>query len=53
MDMQAMVQAQMEHHVMNVAQTVEAELDAKIKAIEDMDEDDIEKIRERRLQWLP
>jgi hypothetical protein len=52
MDMQAMVQAQMEHHVMNVAQTVEAELDAKIKAIEDMDEDDIEKIRERRLQQM-
>ena len=49
MDIEAMVQQQMEHHVLNVAQTVEAELDAKIKAMEDMDEDDLERIRERRM----
>ena len=47
-----MVQAQMEHHMINVAQTVEAELDAKIKAMEDMDEDDLEKIRERRMAQM-
>jgi len=52
MDMQSMVQAQMEHHVMNVAQTVEAELDAKLRAIDDLDEDDLERIRERRMQEM-
>ncbi|MDB4339421.1 hypothetical protein N9995_00295 [bacterium] len=35
-DIEAMVQAQMEHHMLNVAKTVEAELDAKIKAMDDL-----------------
>jgi len=52
MDMEAMIQAQMEHHMLNVAQTVEAELDAKIKALEDLDEDDLERIRERRMMQM-
>ena len=52
MDMEAMIQAQMEHHMLNVAQTVEAELDAKIKQMDDMDEDDLERIRERRMMQM-
>ncbi|MGB1596912.1 MAG: thioredoxin domain-containing protein [Promethearchaeia archaeon] len=49
---EAQVQAMMEHHMLNVAQTVEAELDAKMKQMDDLDEDDLEKIRERRLQQM-
>jgi len=50
--MEAMVQQQLEHHMLNVAKTVENELDAKMKQLEDLDEDDLEKIRERRLQQM-
>jgi hypothetical protein len=51
-DIEAMVQAQMEHHMLNVAKTVEAELDAKIKAMDDLDEDDLDRIRERRMEQM-
>lgn len=47
-----MMQQALEQHVMNVAQTVEDQIDAQNKALDDMDEDDLERLREKRMQQM-
>jgi len=50
-DIEAM-QAALEQQILNVAQTVEDQIDAQNKALDDMDEDDLERLREKRMQQM-
>jgi hypothetical protein len=51
-DQVAMMQAQLEQQILNVAQTVEDQLDAQAKALDDLDDDGLEKLREKRMQQM-
>jgi hypothetical protein len=48
----AIVQQQMEHTLLKAAEIIESQVDEKLRALEDMDDDDLERVRERRLQQL-
>lgn len=48
-DMEAIMQARLEQHIMNVAETIEARVDLETKKLEELDEDDLERIREKRM----
>lgn len=52
MDAHAMMQSQLEEQILNVAQTVEDQIDAQTRALDDMDEDDLEKLREKRMAQM-
>ena len=42
----------LENHLLKAASAVEAQLDAEINRLENMDDDELDKIRERRVQAL-
>mmetsp|Transcript_29901 Transcript_29901/g.70996 ORF Transcript_29901/g.70996 Transcript_29901/m.70996 type:complete len:230 (+) Transcript_29901:106-795(+) len=52
MDQLAVAQAHLESHILNVAQAVEDQLDLEAKKLDDMDEDDLERIREKRIAFM-
>mmetsp|Transcript_30879 Transcript_30879/g.62609 ORF Transcript_30879/g.62609 Transcript_30879/m.62609 type:complete len:229 (+) Transcript_30879:175-861(+) len=52
MDQLAIAQQHLEAHVLNVAQAVEDQLDLQNKKLDDMDEDDLERIREKRIAFM-
>jgi len=47
--MNAVVQAQLEQHLLEAAKVAEDQIDAEIERLEKMDDDDLEGIRQRRL----
>ncbi|EKX53943.1 hypothetical protein GUITHDRAFT_150099 [Guillardia theta CCMP2712] len=49
---EAQAQAALEQHLTNVASAIESTLDEQIKKLDDMDEDDLDRLREVRLQQL-
>mmetsp|Transcript_22683 Transcript_22683/g.35498 ORF Transcript_22683/g.35498 Transcript_22683/m.35498 type:complete len:231 (+) Transcript_22683:283-975(+) len=51
-DMEAMMQARLEQHLMNVAETIESQIDMENKKLDELDEDDLERIREKRIAQM-
>jgi hypothetical protein len=49
---QAMIQARMEEHLLTLATNIEDQIDAQTKAIDEMDEDDLDRLREKRMQQM-
>ena len=47
--MDGVIQQALEANLLKVAQTVEDQIDAKLHKLENLDEDDLEKIRQKKL----
>lgn len=47
-----MIQARMEEHLLTLATNIEDQIDAQTKAIDEMDEDDLDRLREKRMQQM-
>jgi len=52
MNQEAMAQARLEAHLMNIAKTVEDQIDAENKRMDELDEDDLERIRQKRIEHM-
>eukprot|EP00976_Prorocentrum_cordatum_P035447 720706-Prorocentrum_minimum.AAC.4 len=52
MDINAMMAQVVEQQVMNVASVVEDQLDDQLHKLENLDEDDLERIRQKRIQAM-
>jgi hypothetical protein len=50
--MDNMVQQALEANLLNVVKTVEDQLDAKLHQLENLDEDDLERIRRKRIDEM-